>query len=98
MDSKISDKYFKNRPRESQLGAWASEQSKTLSTRQELLDKFNQIEMKYKGKEVPRPPHWGGYKLMVEKFEFWQGRPNRLHDRILYIKESNKWRKSRLSP
>ncbi len=98
VDSKTSDTYFNNRPRESQLGAWASEQSKTLSTRQDLMDNFNHFEKKFKGKEVPRPPHWGGYQLLVEKIEFWQGRPNRLHDRILYVKEADQWRRSRLSP
>ena len=98
VDSKTSDTYFNNRPRESQLGAWASEQSEILSSRQDLMDNFNQFEKKFEGKEVPRPPHWGGYQLLVEKIEFWQGRPNRLHDRIIYIKEKDKWRKSRLSP
>ena len=98
IDLKISDSYFKNRPRESQIGAWASDQSNILSSRQELMDKYSYFENKYHNKDVPRPPHWGGYKILVDQFEFWQGRPNRLHDRIIYHKEPNKWRIDRLSP
>ncbi len=98
VDSEMSDEYFKNRPRESQIGAWASDQSNVISSRDVLTDKIKELEDKFKGKEVARPPHWGGYRLITEKIEFWQGRPNRLHDRILYIKENNSWRRSRLSP
>ena len=98
VDNAISDIYFKNRPRESQIGAWASDQSQVISSREILMEKIKVIEEKFKDKDVPRPPHWGGYQLVAEKIEFWQGRPNRLHDRIIYIKENNSWRKNRLSP
>lgn len=98
--SKIrSDAYFRSRPRESQIGAWASYQSSELKSRDELEKKVINLTEKYNGKPIPRPPHWGGYYLVPDKFEFWQGRSNRLHDRILYQKQKgNKWKVSRLSP
>ena len=95
---KISDIYFNKRPRESQLGAWASQQSEMLSSRDELIEKFNHFEKKFEGKDVPKPPHWGGYMLKVDEIEFWQGRSNRLHDRIVYVKEAGQWRRKRLYP
>jgi len=98
VDDELSDTYFKNRPRESQIGAWASAQSDVISSRNVLIKKIKEIEAKFKGKEVGRPPFWGGFHLIAEKIEFWQGRPSRLHDRILYSKENNLWRKNRLSP
>ena len=98
VDDELSDTYFKNRPRESQIGAWASAQSDVISSRNVLINKIKEIEAKFKGKEVDRPPFWGGFHLIAEKSEFWQGRPSRLHDRILYTKENNLWRKNRLSP
>lgn len=94
-----SDEYFSKRPRESQIGAWASPQSKTLTSRSELLKLFNSFEVKFKDKEVPRPPQWGGFILEPDEIEFWQGRPMRLHDRIIFTKISNTgWKKNRLSP
>ena len=93
-----SDDYFSKRPRESQLGAWASNQSGELLSREALEEKVNYFTEKFKGVEIPRPPHWGGYIVKPTKIEFWQGRPNRLHDRIVYLKSGNDWRQSRLSP
>ncbi len=96
--SEKSDAYFASRPRDSQIGAWASAQSQSLSSRAELEEKFKYYQQKFEGKPVPRPPNWGGYEVSPEKFEFWQGRPNRLHDRILYLKSDNRWIIKRLYP
>ncbi|HQU71528.1 MAG TPA: pyridoxamine 5'-phosphate oxidase [Calditrichia bacterium] len=94
----ISDRYFASRPRESQLGAWASQQSSTIENRQTLEDTFREVAEKFEGRDVPRPPYWGGYQLRPVRMEFWQGRPNRLHDRLLYCREAESWLRSRLSP
>lgn len=94
----VSDEYFNARPRTSQLGAWASEQSKIIASRQVLDDRMQQFDAQYKETSVPRPEHWGGYVLVPAYFEFWQGRPNRLHDRIAYAKAGNDWVKNRLAP
>ncbi|MBV6479104.1 MAG: Pyridoxine/pyridoxamine 5'-phosphate oxidase [Ignavibacteria bacterium] len=94
-----SDKYFHSRPRGSQISALASEQSKVISGRDELEKIFKELDEKYRDKEVPRPENWGGYRMIPEEMEFWQGRVNRLHDRIQYILQDNKiWKKQRLSP
>ncbi len=93
-----SDEYFKSRPRESQIGAWASHQSEQLGSRKELEDKVAEFTKKFEGKEVPRPPFWGGYYIRMNYFEFWQGRPARLHDRIAFRLENGRWKKFRLSP
>jgi pyridoxamine 5'-phosphate oxidase len=96
---RISDRYFASRPRESQLSAWASHQSEKLSNRIELEVRYREYEERFKGKKIPRPPHWGGYIVRPFYFEFWQGRTNRLHDRIAYIKNKNNgWDISRLNP
>jgi pyridoxamine 5'-phosphate oxidase len=92
-----SEKYFEIRPFESQIGAWASKQSRVIPDRKFLEDKFEEFKRKYNNK-VPLPPFWGGYQLIPNQFEFWQGRPNRLHDRIMYTNENNEWKISRLSP
>lgn len=93
-----SDAYFNNRPRESQIGAWASNQSTKISNRKELEELVTFYTQKFKGMSVPRPSHWGGYLVQPTEIEFWQGRPNRLHDRILYVKESGNWKIVRLAP
>jgi pyridoxamine 5'-phosphate oxidase len=93
-----SDLYFNSRPRESKLGAWASEQSRVIINREVLNKKYEKLSKKYPDENVPRPPYWGGYILKPLSIEFWQGRPNRLHDRILYTKENNNWKIERLSP
>ena len=89
--------YFKTRPYESRLGAWASHQSEVLKSRFTLLREVTKLMTKYPV-EVPLPPYWGGYRLIPNVFEFWQGRPSRLHDRIRYRKDQNNWIKDRLSP
>jgi pyridoxamine 5'-phosphate oxidase len=94
-----SDAYFNSRPRGSQLGAWASQQSAVVRDRAALEEKWNQMEAQYAGQPIPRPPHWGGYVLSPARIEFWQGRPNRLHDRFRYTRQPDKtWRIERLSP
>lgn len=93
-----SDAYFSKRPKESQIGAWASNQSKQITNRKELEDKVAFFTEKFKGIDVPRPPHWGGYLVKPSKIEFWQGRPSRLHDRLLYEKQNNQWKIKRLAP
>jgi pyridoxamine 5'-phosphate oxidase len=94
----VSDAYFASRPRESQLGAWASPQSETMSSRDELDSILKEVTEKYEGQAIPRPPHWGGFSIAPESFEFWQGRNSRLHDRIRYVKSQNDWQISRLAP
>ena len=98
VDDPTSDKYFNARPRASKIGAWASNQSQIIKDRNELEDKIKFYEEKFHSQDVPRPDNWGGYCLNPKKIEFWQGRPSRLHDRIVYIKVNNQWAKSRLSP
>lgn len=99
IDEQTSITYFKSRPRNSQLGAWASPQSAVLSSRKPLEDRYKQMEKKFEGKEIPKPKQWGGYAITPLSFEFWQGRPNRLHDRLLYILEQEaSWKIVRLAP
>ncbi len=93
-----STSYYHSRPRGSQLGAWASEQSNIIEDRAILEERLKELEAKFKDQPIPKPPHWGGYIIKPISIEFWQGRPNRLHDRILYTKESNSWNLDRLSP
>ena len=95
-----SDAYFASRPRDSQLGAWASPQSEVISGREVLNERHVEFAEKFAGKEVLRPPHWGGWLLVPEVFEFWQGRPNRLHDRFRYRRDdaTKDWVIERLAP
>jgi pyridoxamine 5'-phosphate oxidase len=93
-----SDKYFETRPTGSRLGAWASPQSKVIEDRAWLEQKHNEFRQQFKKGEVPRPENWGGYILKPNLMEFWQGRQNRLHDRIEYILEDGKWKIRRLAP
>ncbi len=99
VDNSTADQYFSSRPRRSQIGAWASEQSTTLHSRKELEDKVIEYEEKFAQQPIPRPDYWTGYRIKPIEIEFWQLRLNRLHDRILYKKTSKEsWTKSRLSP
>ena len=95
-----SDAYFASRPRDSQLGAWASPQSEVISGREVLAARLTEYSEKFAGAEVPRPPHWGGWLLIPDVFEFWQGRPNRLHDRFRYRRDdvTQEWVIERLAP
>ena len=91
--------YFASRPRGSQLGAWASNQSNILGSREELELQLKEVEERYKNREVEKPQYWGGYLVTPRSFEFWQGRNNRLHDRIIYdFIEKDTWERNRLSP
>lgn len=91
--------YFKMRPRGSRLGAWVSTQSQVIPDRKYLETRLRELETKFPGEEIPLPPSWGGYLLRPNEIEFWQGRPNRLHDRLRYTRQSNNsWRIDRLSP
>jgi pyridoxamine 5'-phosphate oxidase len=98
VSEEISDKYFAGRPKESQIGAWASAQSDVLTTREELEQNVLKYRERFKDIEVERPEHWGGYILKPTKIEFWQGRASRLHDRIVYTKDGVEWKLGRLSP
>jgi pyridoxamine 5'-phosphate oxidase len=94
-----SDAYFAGRPRGSQLGAWASQQSRPVTDRGALEERLRELEVDYEGREVPRPPFWGGYRVEPETIEFWQGRENRLHDRLVYRRSrEGGWRRERLQP
>ena len=95
----MSDGYFESRPDGSKLGAIVSDQSEVISSRKVLEDKLLVLENKYEGKEIPRPKHWGGYLVKPVSIEFWQGRPNRLHDRIRYVLQDDyNWKIERLAP
>ncbi len=95
----VSDAYFNSRPEMSRIGAWASPQSTVISSREILETNFQHYQIEFEKKEINRPPHWGGYMVKPEVIEFWQGRSSRLHDRIVYGKDSdNEWKTNRLAP
>jgi pyridoxamine 5'-phosphate oxidase len=98
LDAETSDLYFASRPREAQLGAWASEQSAPLKDRAELTTRLEEVSGRFEGREVGRPEHWGGYRLTPEEFEFWQQNAGRLHDRFRYRRKEGGWTIERLSP
>jgi pyridoxamine 5'-phosphate oxidase len=93
-----SDAYFNSRPRESQIGAWVSPQSSTIESREVLNERFREFTDKFEGHPVPRPAHWGGYIIRPKYYEFWQGRPNRLHDRLTYSLVEGNWSIGRMAP
>jgi pyridoxamine 5'-phosphate oxidase len=94
----LSADYFKSRPIESQISAWASNQSEEIPSREYLEKRFEKFSKKFMNQQIPLPPFWGGYRIVPQKMEFWQGRVNRLHDRILYEKTDDNWRIKRLAP
>jgi pyridoxamine 5'-phosphate oxidase len=93
-----SDAYFAGRPRESQLGAWASDQSRAIGSREELLQRVAETERRFEGRAVERPPHWGGYILVPESIEFWEHGEARLHNRRLFTRTADGWREQLLAP
>jgi len=97
---KESDEYFASRPRESQIGAWASPQSQVIADRSVIETRIAEFRSKFDGQDVPRPPYWGGWCLSPHTIEYWQGRPSRLHDRLVYVldKNSARWQMQRLAP
>lgn len=93
-----SAEYFSSRPRESQIGAWASDQSRIVKNREALQKRFDELESEFDGSEIPMPANWGGYSLEFREIEFWQGRPGRMHDRIVYQLSQGAWNRKRLAP
>jgi pyridoxamine 5'-phosphate oxidase len=98
LDASESDSYFAGRPRESQIGAWASDQSADLDSREQLEERYRELEARFDGASVPRPPFWGGFRVIPERIEFWYGRPGRLHERLLYTRHGGAWQTRYLYP
>ncbi len=97
IDAAASDEYFYSRPVESRIGAWASPQSQPIERYDILAQRFDAFKKQF-GENIPRPPHWGGFVVKPDTFEFWQGRPSRLHDRLFYTQQNNEWKMERLAP
>ncbi len=95
--SQVED-YHSSRPRKARIAAWASDQSRSLESREDLLRKFQEMDCEFEGTEVPLPPFWGGFRITVHRVEYWSGRPSRLHDRVVLTKKGDSWSESRLYP
>jgi len=98
MDRALAEDYHSSRPRKSRVAAWASDQSRPLGSREELEERFDQYDSMFYGEDVPLPPFWGGYTIRADKIEYWEGRPNRLHERIVVMRGEEGWEMTRLYP
>lgn len=98
LEREAVEAYHRTRPREAQLGAWASQQSRPVASRVELTAAYDEMTARFEGRDVPSPDHWGGYRVEPETVEFWQGRPGRMHDRLVYLRAGEHWRIQRLAP
>ena len=98
VSSADADAYFASRARDSQLGAWASEQSRALDSRQTFEDRFDEAKRRFEGQDVPRPPYWGGYRVIPDRIEFWTDRAHRLHERRQFVRDGAAWREGLLYP